>query len=123
MRYLPSLFLIGLMFCCASRSNNITTGDRYDSLANAIVGSRYDERTNKDGRYVLLISNNEDPRDSTRTYVVIRKADTTRVIEGKINRGGYARWSGLNAVKIFSIPRHVKHVPDSAMYIREILLE
>ena len=116
-------FIAVLVSLAACKTNHTPSSPVYDSTITAKVGEKAYAVPNQDNRYTLIFSNDTLANDTVYKYLVLRTADEKIVLEGNYNPGGYVQWAGNTVVKVFSIPKHVTSVPDSTMYIREILLE
>jgi hypothetical protein len=122
MRFLSiALVCTGLIFV-QCKSNLAQTRRTYDSLVNANVGEFFIEKYNNKKSYSLVHAKDSDTT-AARPYVVIRLKDNEVVLSGKINPGGYARWISDDIVEVFSVPRHISNIVDSALYKNEIFLE
>ena len=114
------LFLGALMMHC--KSNLAQTKKSYDSLLNAKFGTNYTEKVNPSKTYSLIHSQ-ESATAVDFPYAVIKLKDNEVVLEGKYNRGGYAKWLTDTTIEVLTIPRHVTKVPDTTMYKRQIFIE
>lgn len=118
---IPGIVFLSLVVSCQSQPAQTRYSD--DSLVVAKVGENPSVMMNASKEYVLLQSRDTLAQDTLSKYIVIRENNKEIVLEGSFTPGGYVKWAGDTMVEVFSIPRHITTIPDSSMYVRQILLE
>lgn len=123
MRFIPIVLLCGGLLLVQCKSNLAQTKKSYDSLVTAKVGKPYEEELSPSKKYALVEASDTGALADHYRYAVIQLNGNEVVLEGKFNRGGYARWINDTMIEVLTIPRHITNVPDSSLYKKQILLE
>jgi hypothetical protein len=122
LRYVPLLFLTGLIFL-QCKSNLAQSKKSYDSLITATLDNNYIDTPSPSKIRNLYTAKTETAGQEHYNYVVVVPEEKKVMFKGKYNRGGYVRWIDDKTIEQYSVPKHIDHVVDSALYKRRILID